>query len=76
MREPRLDEPPLLGVEDVLLERRVQLRERRRRLLVLGDPAAHPHHVGERPVGDALAVGEAAAAVPVRRLSASPSKYL
>ena len=33
--------------------------------LVLADPAAHPHHVGERPVGDALPVGEAAAAVPV-----------
>ena len=33
--------------------------------LVLGDPAAHPHHVRERPVRDALAVGEAAAAVPV-----------
>ena len=39
--------------------------ERGGRLLVLGDPAAHPHHVGERPVGDALAVGEAAAAMPV-----------
>ena len=28
------------------------------------DPGAHPDHLGERPVGDALAVGEAAAAVP------------
>ena len=68
LREPRLDEPPLVGVGEVLLERRVQLLERRGGLLVLGDPAAHPHHVGERPVGDALAVGEAAAAVPVREL--------
>ena len=32
--------------------------------LVLADPGAHAHHLGERPVGDALAVGEAAAAVP------------
>ena len=35
--------------------------------LVLGDAAAHPHHVCERPVRDALAVGGAAAAVPVDR---------
>ena len=37
--------------------------------LVLGDAAAHAHHLGQRPVGDAFAVGEAAAAVPedVRR---------
>ena len=36
--------------------------------LVLGDPAAPPHHVRERPVGHAFAVGETAAAVPVDRL--------
>ena len=65
MREPRLEEVALLGVEDVLLERGVQLGQRGRRLLLLGDAAAHAHHVGERPVGHALAVGEAAPAVPV-----------
>ena len=65
MREPRLEELALLGVEDVLLERGVQLGQRGRRLLVLGDPAAHAHHVRERPVGHALAVREAASAVPV-----------
>ena len=65
LREARLDEAPLLGVEDVLVERRVELRAGRRRLLLLGDAAAHPHHVGERPVRHALAVREAAAAVPV-----------
>ena len=27
-------------------------------------PAAHPHHLGEGPVGDAVAVGEAAPAMP------------
>ena len=32
--------------------------------LLLEDPRPHPHHLGERPVRDALAVGEAAAAVP------------
>ena len=32
--------------------------------LVLRDPRPHPHHLGQRPEGDALAVGEAAAAVP------------
>ena len=68
LRDARLDEAPFLGVGDVLLERRAQLLERRSRLLVLDDPAAHPHHVGERPVGDAVAIGEAAAAVPVREL--------
>ena len=39
-------------------------RPRGRRLLLLGDAGAHPHHLGERPEGDALAVGDAAAAVP------------
>ena len=33
-------------------------------LLALGDPRAHPHHLGERPVRDAFPVGEAAPAVP------------
>ena len=32
--------------------------------LVLGDQGAHPHHLGERPVGDRVAVCEAAAPVP------------
>ena len=75
VREPGLEEVALLGVEDVLLERGVQLGLRGRRLLLLGDPAAHAHHVRERPVGHALAVGEAAPAVPVD-VSAMPSKYL
>ena len=34
--------------------------------LVLDDPGAHPHHLGQRPVRDAVAVGETAAAVPPR----------
>ena len=62
--EPRLEPARSSASGDVHLDRGAQLRERRLRRLVLGDPRAHPHHLGERPVGDALAVGEAAAAVP------------
>ena len=69
LREPRLDEPALLRVEQMLLQRRLQLPQRLVLRVVLGDPAAHPHHVRERPVGHALAVGEAAAAVPVDGLA-------
>ena len=68
VREARLDEAALLRVGKVLLDDRGELGERRGRLLVLGDPGAHPDHVGERPVRDALAVREAAPAVPVRDL--------
>ena len=63
-----LDEAALLGVGQMLLDDLRELRERARRLLVLGDARAPAHHVGKRPVGDALAVGEAAAAMPVRDL--------
>ena len=62
--EARLDPAPLLRVGHVHLDRRAQLRARRARLLVLDDAAAHPHHLRQRPVRDALAVGEAAAAMP------------
>ena len=65
VREARLEEAPLFGVEEVLLERGVQLGQRGRWLLLLGDAAAHAHHVRERPVRHAFAVGEAATAVPV-----------
>ena len=68
LREPGLDEAPLLRIEQVLLERCLQLLQRHLRPLVLGDPAAPPHHVRQRPVGHALAVREAAAAMPVDRL--------
>ena len=56
---------PLVPVEHVLGERRVELRARSGIVVVLGDAGAHAHHVGERPVGHSLAVGETAAAVPV-----------
>ena len=64
MREPRLDEGALRRIEQVLVHRRRELLAGRLRRLVLADQAAHAHHVRERPVGDALAVGEAAPAVP------------
>jgi hypothetical protein len=65
MSEPRFEEVPLVCIEDVLLERLVELAQRRCRVFVFGDAAAHPQHVRERPVRDALAVGEATPAVPV-----------
>ena len=69
MREPRLDEARARpGRRCAPRRSRASFASAERRLLVLDDPRAHPHHVRERPVGDALAVGEAAAAVPVRRL--------
>src|SRR5204863_5461204 len=64
--ETRLDPGALVGVEDVFLEREPKLLARRRRLLVLEDPAPHAHHLGERPVRHALPVGEAATTVPER----------
>ncbi len=65
LRQPRLDEAPLLGIEQVLLQRGSELLQRLLRRLVLRDPAAPPHHVRKRPVGHALAVRETAAAMPV-----------
>ena len=62
--QERLDPLALAVVGDVLLHRRGELRQRARLRLVLGDPGPHPHHLGERPEGDALAVGQAATPVP------------
>lgn len=67
MRQPRLNEPPLLGIYDVFGQRRLQLGYRRGRCLVLRDPASHPHHVRQRPVRNPLAVSKAAAAMPQGR---------
>ena len=68
LQQPWLDERALFLVEDVLPEGRTKLLRAGLLAFVLGDAAAHPHHVGERPVRDAFAVGEAAAAVPPDRL--------
>lgn len=64
--EPRRHPSALLGVVDVLLDRRMQLRQGGGRLLVLDDLATHPDHLRQRPVGDALPVGKAASAMPER----------
>ena len=74
VREPRLDKRALVGIEDVLLQRGPKL---------LGATQARPPHrcgsasapCRQAPRGHTLAVGEAAAAVPVRQLC-RPSKYL
>ena len=62
--QARLDEAPLFGIRDVLIQRRPQLRQGGRALLVLDDAGAHPDHLGQRPERDAVAVGEASASMP------------
>ena len=64
MRQARLEEGAFVRVADDPGKRLAQLRERRLRPLVLGDAHAHTHHLRKRPVRDAFAIGEAAAAVP------------
>ena len=64
MGEAGLDPLALLGIGDVLLDRGVQLRRGRGGVLALQDAGTSSHHLGERPVGDALAVGQAAPPVP------------
>ena len=68
MRDPRLDERALVGVLEVRVQHVGELCERRVGRIVLADPAPHPHHVGQRPVGHALAVGRTPAPVPVDHL--------
>ncbi len=65
LRQPRLHPGALVRIEQVPLERLVELPRRDLGRLLLGDPGAHAHHLRERPVRDAFAVGETAAAVPV-----------
>ncbi len=62
--ESRLEPASLGFIPDALLEHRAQLRERFVRGVFLRDQCAHPHHLGERPVGDAVSVRETAAPVP------------
>ena len=68
LAETGLDECTLVRIEDVFGERRPELLSCRAGLLVFRNPAAHANHVRQSPVGDALAVGEAATPVPVDRL--------
>jgi hypothetical protein len=64
VREPRLEPASLLRVVDVLADRSQKLLQRRVRGLAFGDARAHPNHLRECPVRNALAVREATAAVP------------
>ena len=67
MLEPGLDERPLFRIDHDLGEDGGKLRERLVRRFVLGDACAHPDHLRERPVGDAVSIGETAPSVPPRR---------
>ena len=68
VRQAGLDEPPLALVGHVPGHRLGELCTRGGGLLVLGDAGAHAHHLGQRPVGDALPVGQAASGVPAHGL--------
>ena len=75
LREARLDECALALVRQMLLERLTELCARGVLVVVLGDAAAHPHHVRERPVRDPVPVGEARPRCQYVSCG-SPSKYL
>jgi len=64
VREPRPHETAFRFVPDVLLDRREEFRKGRRRILVLQDPGAAPHHLGESPERDTFPVRQTAALVP------------
>src|SRR4051812_3328551 len=63
--EPRLDEGPVVRIQQMLVEGGAKLAERGRRLVVLRDPAPHANHVRQRPVRHAVAVRETPTAMPV-----------
>ena len=64
VEHPRLDEIALLVVGHERVERGANLLSGRGGVLAFDDPGAHAHHLRERPERDALAVREAAAAMP------------
>ena len=63
-REPRLDPAAFLRIGQDDLDRFEELRKGRVGILALEDARVRANHLGEGPVGDALAVRKAAAAVP------------
>ena len=63
--EPGLDPSSLVRLPDLLVEHRPELGHRRLAGLLLGDPALPADHLRERPVGQAVSVGRAAATEPV-----------
>ncbi len=67
MRKPGLDERAVGRVGDRALDYGAKLVPRRRPVLAFEDVRPSTHHLGKRPVGDPLAVREAATAVPAER---------
>ncbi len=65
MRQPWLHQPPFALVVDVFGDRGTELLPRHRRGLFLDDPGPRADHLGQRPVRDALAVGQTASFVPI-----------
>ena len=65
MSEARFDPAPLLLVGNEQRHRLRELPPAGRDVVGLGDPGSHPDHLAERPERDAIAVGRAAALVPV-----------
>jgi hypothetical protein len=66
LREARFDPAAFVRVVDMFLEGGAELRGRVLLRLALRDARAASEHLGERPVGHALAVRERPSAVPVR----------
>ena len=64
VKDPRLDEATLFVVDNEGVERRANLLAGRGGVFAFDDAGSHAHHLGERPEGDALAVRQAAAAMP------------
>ena len=64
MSEPGLDQAPLAFVEDELLDDLVKLLTRAGGRLGLIDPGPAAHHLGQRPIRDAVAVGQTSALMP------------
>ncbi len=64
VKDPRLDEATLFVVDNEGVERHANLLAGRGGVFAFDDAGSHAHHLGERPEGDALAVRQAAAAMP------------
>jgi len=65
MCEARLDQASLALVADESGHGLAELLPSRGGILLLDDPGPCPDHLGKRPIGDALAVAQTSALVPV-----------
>jgi len=66
MGEPGFHKTPVGRVRNGALNRLSELAHRRRPVLAFENAGASTHHLGQRPVGDAFAVREAAPSVPAK----------